>query len=48
MLRVGIIGTGTIFDLNILGYLNNNDVEITCLCNRTTEKATSKIKKFHL
>jgi predicted dehydrogenase len=48
MLRVGIIGTGTIFDLNILGYLNNNDVEITCLCNRTTEKAKSKIKKFHL
>ncbi|NHJ23133.1 MAG: gfo/Idh/MocA family oxidoreductase [Candidatus Lokiarchaeota archaeon] len=48
MLRVGIIGTGTIFDLNILGYLNNNDVEVSCLCNRTIEKAKSKVKKFNL
>ena len=48
MLKVGIIGTGVIFDLNVLGYLNNNDVEITCLCNRTTEKAKSKIKQFNL
>jgi len=48
MLKVGIIGTGVIFDLNILGYLNNNDVEIICLCNRTTEKAENKVKKFNL
>ena len=48
MLKVGIIGTGVIFDLNILGYLNNNDVEITCLCNRTIEKAKIKIEKFKL
>ena len=48
MLKVGIIGTGVIFDLNILGYLNNEDVEITCLCNRTTDKAKDKIKKFKL
>ena len=48
MLKVGIIGTGVIFDLNILGYLNNNDVEITCLCNRTIEKAKMKIEKFKL
>jgi len=48
MLKVGIIGTGVIFDLNILGYLNNNDVKITCLCNRTTEKAKRKIKQFNL
>ena len=48
MLKVGIIGTGVIFDLNVLGYLNNPDVEITCLCNRTTEKAKDKIKKFEL
>jgi predicted dehydrogenase len=48
MLRVGIIGTGIIFDLNILGYLNNPDVKITCLCNRTIEKAKEKIKKFSL
>jgi len=48
MLKVGIIGTGVIFDLNILGYLNNEDVEITCLCNRTINKAKEKIKKFKL
>ncbi|MFX0012135.1 MAG: Gfo/Idh/MocA family protein [Candidatus Hermodarchaeota archaeon] len=48
MLKVGFIGTGVIFDLNILGYLNNEDVEISCLCNRTKEKAKEKIKKFNL
>ena len=48
MLKVGIIGTGVIFDLNVLGYLNNPDVEITCLCNRTIEKAKEKIIKFDM
>lgn len=48
MLKVGFIGTGVIFDLNILGYLNNPDVEIKCLCDRTKEKAKEKIKKFKL
>ncbi|TFG15660.1 MAG: Gfo/Idh/MocA family oxidoreductase [Promethearchaeota archaeon] len=48
MLKVGIIGTGVIFNLNVLGYLNNPDVEITCLCNRTIEKTKEKIKKFNL
>ncbi len=47
-LKVGIIGTGVIFDLNILGYLNREDVEITCLCNRTVEKAKQKINRFNL
>jgi predicted dehydrogenase len=48
MFKVGIIGTGVIFDLNVLGYLNNKDVEITCLCNKTIEKAKDKIEKFKL
>jgi len=48
MLKVGIIGTGVIFDLNILGYLSNPEIKITCLCNRTIEKAKSKIEKFNL
>ena len=47
-LKVGIIGTGVIFDLNILGYLDNTDVEIVALCNRTVEKAKEKMKKFNL
>ena len=42
MLKVGIIGTGVIFDLNVLGYLNRTDVEITCLCNRTLIKRKAK------
>ncbi len=48
MLKVGIIGTGVIFDLNILGYLRRSDVKITCLCNRTVEKAKQKVEKFNL
>ncbi|MFW9899082.1 MAG: Gfo/Idh/MocA family protein [Candidatus Thorarchaeota archaeon] len=48
MLKVGIIGTGVIFNLNVLGYLDNKDVELTCLCNRTIEKAKNKIKQFNL
>ncbi|MFX1259004.1 MAG: Gfo/Idh/MocA family protein, partial [Promethearchaeota archaeon] len=48
MLKVSFIGTGRIFDLNILGYLNNKNVEITCLCNRTIEKAKQKINQFKL
>jgi predicted dehydrogenase len=48
MLNVGIIGTGVIFDLNILGYLNNEDIEITCLCDKNKEKIEEKIKKFKL
>ncbi|MFW9782007.1 MAG: Gfo/Idh/MocA family protein, partial [Candidatus Heimdallarchaeota archaeon] len=48
MLKVGFIGTGVIFDLNVLAYLNRDDIEITCLCNRTVEKAKTKIKKFNL
>lgn len=48
MLKVGLIGTGVIFDLNILGYLENRDVKITSLCNRTIEKAKNKIKQFNL
>ncbi|MFX0032948.1 MAG: Gfo/Idh/MocA family protein [Candidatus Hodarchaeota archaeon] len=48
MLRVGFIGTGVIFDLNVLGYLNNDEVKIVSLCNRTIQKAKEKINKFDL
>lgn len=48
MLRVGFIGTGVIFDLNILGYLQSEDIEIVALCNRTLQKAKDKITKFNL
>ncbi len=47
-LKVGIIGTGRIFDLNVLGYLNNPDVEISCLCNRTIKAAKEKAEQYKL
>lgn len=48
MLNIGIIGTGRIFDMNVLGYLNREDVKVTCLCNRTIEKAEKKKKVYEL
>ncbi len=48
MFKVGFIGTGVIFDLNLLGYLDNKEIEIVSLCNRTIEKAKIKIKRFNL
>ena len=47
-LKVGIIGCGVIFDLNILGYLNNPDIQVTCLCDKRKKHAEQKIKKFNL
>ncbi len=47
-LKVGIIGTGRIFDLNVLGYLNNPDAEISCLCNRTIKTAKEKAEQYNL
>jgi len=41
-LKVGIIGCGMTFDLNVLGYLDNDDVEITCLCDRKQRKIKKK------
>jgi predicted dehydrogenase len=47
-LKVGIIGCGVIFDLNILGYLDREDIEITCLCDKKKRRAKEKIEKFSL
>lgn len=47
-LKVGIIGCGVIFDLNVLGYLNNKDGQITCLCDRKLRHAKDNIDKFNL
>ncbi len=48
MLKVGIVGTGVIFDLNVLGYLDEENVQITCLCDNRIDTAREKIKKFDL
>ena len=47
-LKVGIIGCGRIFDLNVLGYLDNDDVEITCLCDKKKKSTTQKIEEYEL
>ncbi|MFW9820359.1 MAG: Gfo/Idh/MocA family protein [Candidatus Thorarchaeota archaeon] len=47
-LKVGIIGCGVIFDLNVLGYLDRDDIEITCLCDTKTRRAKKKVEKFKL
>jgi len=47
-LKVGIIGCGRIFDLNVLGYLDSEDVEITCLCDKKVKNAEDKIESFNL
>ena len=47
-LKVGIIGSGVIFNLNVLGYLNNENVEITCLSDVRQKNVKEKIDKFNL
>ncbi|MFX1329258.1 MAG: Gfo/Idh/MocA family protein [Promethearchaeota archaeon] len=47
-LKVGFIGCGIIFDLNILGYLDRNDVEVSCLCDVKQKYIREKIEKFNL
>lgn len=47
-LKVGFIGCGQIFDLNILGYLDSEDVEITCLCDKKKKNAEEKINLHKL
>ena len=47
-LKIGIIGCGVIFDLNILGYLDRDDIEITCLCDSKSRHIREKVKKFNL
>lgn len=46
--KVGIIGCGVIFDLNILGYLDRDEIEITCLCDSKKRRVREKIEKFNL
>jgi len=47
-LKVGIIGCGVIFNLNVLGYLDDDDAEITCLCDNRNKNAEEKVNKFNL
>jgi predicted dehydrogenase len=48
MLRVGIIGTGIISDLNYLGYYYSPDAEIVAVANIDKNEAIEKLNKWCL
>ncbi|TFG03149.1 MAG: Gfo/Idh/MocA family oxidoreductase [Promethearchaeota archaeon] len=48
MLRVGIIGCGAIFDLNVLGYLYSRDTELVAVSDIDMKCARNKLKKWNL
>jgi len=48
LLRVGIIGTGDIAKLNILGYIHSHDTELVAVSDIDTEQAKEKLKIWTL
>ena len=48
MLKVGIVGTGVIADLNILGYMHSQDSEIVAVSDIDTECAKEKLARWNL
>lgn len=48
MLRVGIIGTGDIAKLNILGYIHSHDTELVAVSDIDIERAKEKLKIWTL
>ena len=44
MLKVGIIGTGVIADLNVLGYIYSQDAEVVAVCDTDIKIAGEKLK----
>ena len=48
MLRVGIIGTGIIANLNILGYINSPDTEVVAVADLDKKSAGKKLERWCL
>jgi len=48
MLRVGIIGCGDIFNLNVLGYLHSQNTEIVAVSDTDIKKARDKLEQWGL
>ena len=48
MLRVGIIGTGDIANLNVLGYLHSPDTEVVAVADIDINKAKEKLERWGL
>jgi len=45
-LRVGLVGLGRIFDLNVLGYIGHPDVRIVGLCDSREEVVAERGRRF--
>ena len=48
MLRVGIIGTGDIANLNVLGYLHSQDTEVVAVSDISIERIAEKLERWGL
>ena len=48
MLRVGIIGTGDIANLNVLGYLHSPNTELVAVCDVNKQKIVEKLGRWGL
>ncbi len=48
MLRVGLIGCGDIFNLNILGYMHSQDTEVVAVSDTNLKRAGEKLERFGL
>ncbi|TXT53393.1 MAG: hypothetical protein BAJALOKI2v1_990001 [Promethearchaeota archaeon] len=48
MLRVGLIGTGVIANLNILGYIYSQDAEVVAVADTNKKNAREKLERWGL
>ncbi|MBD3195516.1 MAG: hypothetical protein GF317_10700 [Candidatus Lokiarchaeota archaeon] len=48
MLRCGMIGTGVISNLNVLGYIHSHDAEIVAVADTNVDNAKQKIERWGL
>ena len=48
MLKVGIIGTGDIAYLNILGYIHSQDTELVAVSDIDVDRAKKKLAMWNL
>ncbi len=48
MLKVGIIGTGDIADLNILGYIHSQDTELVAVSDINVDRTKKKLAMWNL
>jgi len=45
-LKVGIVGVGRIFTLNVMGYLDNPDAEVHTICDKNKRRLKKTAAKY--